>query len=124
MAKIRSKNTRPELAVRSCLHAAGFRFRLHRADLPGRPDIVLPRYKAAVFVNGCFWHGHDCLAARRPASNVVFWDAKIDSNMARDKLRQRQLQDLGWSVFVIWTCALQEGVQALIARLRLTLPPL
>jgi DNA mismatch endonuclease (patch repair protein) len=117
MSRVRSKDTGPELRVRRQLHQAGFRFRLHRSDLPGRPDVVLPRYQIAVFVHGCFWHGHDCKAARRPSSNEAFWNAKIDANMARDALRQEQLREMGWSVVVLWTCSLEEELGALMDRL-------
>lgn len=120
MARVRSKDTRPELLVRRRLHEAGFRFRLHVADLPGRPDVVLPRYRTAIFVHGCFWHGHDCKAARRPTSNVPFWNEKIDSNMARDIRRQAQLRELGWAIAVLWTCSLEQNLDSLLIRLRVT----
>lgn len=124
MARVRSKNTRPELLVRRRLHEEGYRFRLHRADLPGRPDFVLPRYKTAVFVNGCFWHGHDCKAARRPTTNVAFWNEKIEANIARDESRQAELAALGWSVALIWTCSLEPGIASLLDRLRTARPNL
>jgi DNA mismatch endonuclease (patch repair protein) len=105
MSRVRSSDTGPELRVRRLLHAMGYRFRLHPAKLPGRPDIVLPRFRTAIFVNGCFWHGHrDCGAAKRPQTNVNFWNEKIDGNIARDKRTVRQLRRLGWKVIVVWEC--------------------
>ena len=117
MAAVRSKNTAPEIAVRQALHAAGYRFRLHRRDLPGSPDLVLPRHRVAVFVHGCFWHGHGCSRAKRPATNTNYWDAKRKRNIARDELSQRQLQAAGWRVATIWTCEQETGVLSLFDRL-------
>jgi DNA mismatch endonuclease (patch repair protein) len=107
MGRIKGKNTRPELAVRRILHAAGFRYRLHAKDLPGRPDIVLRSRKTLVFVNGCFWHGHDCHGTRLPKSNRRFWNAKIKANMARDVCNLAECRRLGWRVLVVWECALR-----------------
>ncbi|MCP5102054.1 MAG: DNA mismatch endonuclease Vsr [bacterium] len=105
MARVRGKNTRPELKVRSLLHRLGYRFRLHRSDLPGNPDIVLPKHKKAVFVHGCFWHGHSgCPRARRPSTNKKFWNEKLDKNIARDKKTISELTMLGWDSLVIWSC--------------------
>jgi DNA mismatch endonuclease, patch repair protein len=105
MASIRAKDTRPEMRVRSYLHAAGLRFRLHDGRLPGRPDLVLRRYRVAVFVNGCFWHRHHgCLLATRPASNVAFWSAKFDANVSRDARARSALVELGWTPITIWEC--------------------
>ncbi|WP_145423054.1 very short patch repair endonuclease [Symmachiella dynata] len=104
MSRIRSKNTRPELIVRRLLHSMGFRFRLHRADLPGKPDIVLARYGTVVFVNGCFWHGHSCPRGKRPSSNRKFWDEKIEKNIGRDRQTCRKLRCNGWHVLTIWEC--------------------
>ena len=104
MAAIKGKNTKPELLVRRALHHRGFRFRLHVRDLPGRPDIVLPRYKAAIFVNGCFWHGHTCKYFKLPATNTEFWREKISANQERDALKTKQLIDLGYKVLSIWEC--------------------
>src|SRR5690349_6557163 len=98
MSRVRGRDTAPELRVRCALHAAGFRFRLHRRDLPGRPDIVLPAFRTAVFVHGCFWHAHDCPRGRRPASNSAFWAAKLEKNVARDRDAAAALVWLGWTV--------------------------
>jgi DNA mismatch endonuclease, patch repair protein len=116
MARIRSEDTQPELAVRRALHAAGQRFRLHRRDLPGKPDIVLPRFRFAVFVHGCFWHGHGCgtRKAHVPKSNVGYWNPKIAGNIARDRLNQGRLRRLGWRCFVIWECQIEAGVSRLL----------
>lgn len=104
MAAIKGKDTTPELIVRRMLHASGFRFRLHRRDLPGRPDIVLPKYKTVIFVHGCFWHRHNCRYFKWPTTRAEFWRAKILSNVTRDKRNRRQLRRLGWSVIVVWEC--------------------
>jgi DNA mismatch endonuclease (patch repair protein) len=117
MAAVRSKNTRPELAVRGALFAAGYRYRLHRRDLPGSPDLVLPRFRIAVFVHGCFWHGHDCKRGLRPTSNVLFWDKKLDQNLARDNATRAALEIAGWSVITIWGCNIESGIQYLLNEL-------
>ena len=105
MARVRAANTRPELAVRQLVHRLGYRFRLHRRDLPGTPDLVLPKYRAVVFVHGCFWHQHDCPRGRRqPASNQAYWTPKLARNVARDATAQRALHQLGWRVLTIWEC--------------------
>lgn len=105
MASIRGKNTRPEVRVRSYLHRAGLRFRLHDRQLPGRPDLVFAQYRAAVFVHGCFWHRHrGCALATQPASNVDFWNTKFSLNVSRDKRNLQALKALGWSALVIWEC--------------------
>jgi DNA mismatch endonuclease (patch repair protein) len=117
MAAVRGKNTGPERAVRTALFAAGYRYRLHRGDLPGRPDIVFTRFRVAVFVHGCFWHGHDCPRGRRPTSNTAFWNPKLDRNAARDALNRQSLEDAGWTVIVIWECQVEEGIRRLSAML-------
>ena len=106
MASIRGKDTKPELLVRRMLFAEGFRFRLHRSDLPGRPDIVLSKYRTAVFVHGCFWHAHnECRYFRIPSSNTAFWAGKIEDNIQRDKAAIQALLTAGWRVLVVWECA-------------------
>lgn len=108
MAGIRSKNTKPEVLVRKMLHSSGYRFRLHVATLPGKPDIVLPKYKTAIFVNGCFWHGHEkCHLFCLPKSRTEFWQAKIAGNILRDRLKQQNLNTLGWRTISVWECALK-----------------
>ncbi|WP_318248642.1 very short patch repair endonuclease [Geomonas subterranea] len=105
MSRIRSKNTKPEVRVRSLLHRMGYRFRIHSRNLPGTPDIVLPRYKKVVFVHGCFWHRHPgCIEASRPKTNSAFWEEKISRNLLRDRRHVDSLEKLGWTVVVIWEC--------------------
>jgi DNA mismatch endonuclease (patch repair protein) len=104
MSRITSKNTLPEMRVRQALHSLGYRFRLHRSDLPGKPDIVLPKYKIVIFVHGCFWHGHTCCDGRRPKSNVDYWNPKLDRNIERDREHSIQLRLLGWRRYVVWEC--------------------
>ena len=117
MRKIKSKNTKPERIVRSIIHKAGFRFRLHAKDLPGKPDLVLPRLSKVINVNGCFWHGHKCsLGDRTPKSNIQFWVNKIEANKARDIKNRKKLSNLGWSVKTIWECQLNDH-DKLLARL-------
>ena len=118
MGRVRAVNTKPELAVRSLLHALGYRFRLHRKDLPGTPDIVLPARSAVIFVHGCLWHGHSgCKAAARPTSNQEYWNRKIDGNIARDKRNKAELRRLGWRVLVVWECRLKAaGLEARLHR--------
>lgn len=112
MRAVRGRDTGPELRVRRALHAAGFRFRLQRADLPGRPDLVLPRHRLAVFVHGCFWHGHDCPRGRRaPKTNAAYWQAKIARNRTRDAAAQAALTAAGWTPVIIWECALDRAVE-------------
>jgi DNA mismatch endonuclease (patch repair protein) len=107
MSRIRGKDTKPELVLRRGLHARGLRFRLHRKDLPGRPDMVFPRYHAAVLVHGCFWHGHDCQLFKLPTTRREFWQAKIEGNRARDLRDRARLVASGWRVLVVWECALK-----------------
>ncbi|RZB35059.1 MAG: DNA mismatch endonuclease, patch repair protein [Desulfobacteraceae bacterium Eth-SRB1] len=109
MSRIRSGNTKPELLVRSLLHRMGYRFRLHRKDLPGKPDIVLPKYRTVIFVHGCFWHRHeDCKYAYIPKSRREFWDNKFKTNIERDKKVNQKLMNLGWKVNIIWECELSD----------------
>ncbi len=105
MAGIRGRNTKPELVVRRGLHAAGFRFRLHRADLPGRPDVVLPKHRVVIFVHGCFWHGHEgCANFRMPMTNSEFWQEKIGRNVERDRTVIKALRNRRWRILVVWEC--------------------
>ena len=107
MSRIKGKDTRPELAVRSLVHALGYRFRLHRRDLPGTPDMVFPRFKKVVFVHGCFWHRHSgCRLAYTPKSNERFWATKFLRNVSRDKAALKKLRQLGWGTLVVWECEL------------------
>jgi len=107
MSGIRGRNTKPEILVRSLLHQQGFRFRLHIRELPGKPDIVLPKYRAAIFVHGCFWHGHDCPLYRLPGTRPDFWRNKIERNRASDRRARDALLAAGWRVAVVWECALR-----------------
>jgi len=108
MSKIKSKDTKPELKVRKILYKLGYRFRLHRKDLPGKPDIVLPKYKTAIFVNGCFWHRHNnCIEASRPKSNSEFWENKLNKNVERDLKKCQLLREDDWKVIVFWECELE-----------------
>ena len=108
MAAIKSKNTKPEIAVRKMLHALGYRFRLHRKDLPGSPDIVLPKYKTVIFVHGCFWHRHEnCKYASTPKTRKEFWENKFKENIERDLKTQNNLKSLGWKSEIIWECELK-----------------
>jgi len=107
MAAIRAKDTKPELLIRRSLHARGFRYRLHVRTIPGKPDLVLPRYRAAVFVHGCFWHGHECSLFSWPKTREAFWHDKINGNAARDMAVRQRLFDAGWRVATVWECALK-----------------
>jgi DNA mismatch endonuclease (patch repair protein) len=110
MALIRSKDTRPEVFVRRLLHRLGYRFRLHRADLPGKPDIVFPGRRAAIFVHGCFWHHHaGCKLARVPKSSTDYWRPKLEKNAARDAAHRRALELAGWRVLEVWECQLRRN---------------
>jgi len=109
MASVGQKDTKPELRVRSFLHRRGLRYRLHAKDLPGKPDLVFPRFKTALFVNGCFWHGHqdqNCKLARTPKSNVSFWIKKIQTNRERDQKNWAHLKKMGWATIIVWECEL------------------
>ena len=117
MRRIRSTDTTPELAVRSYLHRAGFRYRLHAAGLPGKPDLVLPKYRAAVFVHGCFWHQHPgCKHSGVPLSRREYWGPKLARTVARDARNQRALRKAGWRVFVVWECRINERRLGRLAR--------
>ena len=109
MSRIRGKNTKPELIVRSMLHRMGYRFRLHRKNLPGCPDIVLPKHRTVIFVHGCYWHRHPrCRYAYEPKSRTEFWNRKFQENVKRDKKNQAQLEELGWRVRVVWECEVKD----------------
>lgn len=111
MAAIKGKDTKPEIIVRRYLHKLGYRFRLHRKDLPGKPDITLPRFKTVIFVHGCFWHRHEqCANSVMPTSNVAFWRKKLDGNVVRDKKNVELLKEQGWKVLVIWECEVQSDI--------------
>mgnify|MGYP001379418753 CR=1 FL=1 len=107
MQGIRAKDTKPEILIRKGLHARGFRYRLHSRDVPGKPDLVLPRYRATVFVHGCFWHSHDCHQFKLPATRTEFWSAKLERNRERDNEVREVLLEQGWRRLVIWECALK-----------------
>lgn len=121
MSRIRSKDTSPEKVVRSFLHHAGYRFRLHVKILPGSPDIVLPKYRTAIFVHGCFWHRHKrCKYAYTPKSRIEFWQAKFRENVERDKLKKKKLEDFGWQVMTIWECETKDADKLVSSLSKLT----
>ena len=110
MSAVKGKDTKPEILVRKWLHAAGYRFRLHVKDLPGKPDIVLPKYKTVIFVNGCFWHQHSgCSHAKLPETNKQFWEDKLRKNIHRDEQNYKKLRDLGWNVQIMWECEIKKS---------------
>lgn len=120
MSGIRARDTAPELVVRSILHRAGFRYQLHRRDLPGKPDLVFPKHHMVIFVNGCFWHRHPkCLLAATPKTNTRFWLEKLSRNVERDKRVRGALRRRGWHVFNIWECEINElGIRRLLSKIR------
>lgn len=110
MSRIRGKNSNPEMVVRRYLHSRGFRYALHKKDLPGKPDLVLSRYNLAIFVHGCFWHRHEkCLYSTEPATRVEFWRSKFQGNVERDKRNIQELVRLGWRVLIVWECGLKHS---------------
>lgn len=110
MSNISGKNTKPEIIIRKITHRLGYRFRLHGKDLPGKPDIVFPKYKKVIFVNGCFWHGHiKCSRSKLPATRKKFWKDKIEGNKKRDKANKIKLKKLGWDYLVIWQCQIKQS---------------
>lgn len=117
MAAIRSKNTGLEMRVRRAIHAAGFRYRLHYRNLPGKPDLVFPKYRVVAFVHGCYWHGHICREARRPNSNLSYWTPKIEGNMARDRAVSERIEQMGWDVWTIRECTVESDIAALLDHL-------
>lgn len=116
MSRVGSKDTGPELVVRKLLHGLGYRYRLHKRGLPGSPDVVFQKRKKAVFIHGCFWHGHNCKYGRLPKSKTKYWGPKIDVNRERDEQNMQELKNLGWKALVIWQCELK-NIEALKARL-------
>jgi len=116
MSRIQGRNTRPELRLRSLLHREGYRFRLHVGGLPGRPDIVLPRYRTAIFVHGCFWHRHEgCRSTTNPSTRPEFWQNKFSENVSRDARNQAALREAGWNVLVVWECELKAESDSIVA---------
>lgn len=114
MSRVQGRNTKPEMLVRSFVFRMGFRFRLHRRDLPGTPDIVLPRHRKVIFVHGCFWHGHkSCQRSKRPTTNESFWNNKLDGNIERDKRYRREIRKMGWKVLIVWECETKRPVKLL-----------
>ncbi|MEM8695914.1 MAG: DNA mismatch endonuclease Vsr [Pseudomonadota bacterium] len=115
MSRVPRFDSKPEIVVRKLAHALGYRFRLHRKDLPGRPDIVFPRLRKVIFVHGCFWHRHDCKKATTPKSNTRFWIEKFENNVKRDQKALNDLKDLGWGTMVVWECEIK-NVERLVDR--------
>lgn len=111
MALIRSRDTKPELRVRRIIHAMGYRYRLHKSDLPGKPDLTFISRKKVVFVHGCFWHGHKCSLGRIPKTRIEFWTRKIEKNKENDKKNLLHLKDLGWESLVLWECQLKDEIK-------------
>ena len=112
MSAIKSKNTKPEIEVRKLLHSMGFRFRLHRKDLPGSPDIFLPKFKTVIFVHGCFWHRHEnCKYSSTPKTRVQFWEKKFNSNILRDLENQKKIKDIGLRSIIVWECELKNKIE-------------
>jgi DNA mismatch endonuclease, patch repair protein len=117
MRAVKGRDTGPELAVRSLAHRLGYRFRVHRADLPGKPDLVFPRLRRVIFVHGCFWHGHNCArGARVPKRHRAYWVAKIARNKARDDKTVKNLENLGWKSLIVWECSTQQNRARSISR--------
>jgi DNA mismatch endonuclease (patch repair protein) len=108
MKQIHSKNTKPEMVVRKLIFRNGFRYRLHRKELPGTPDIVFSKIKKVIFVNGCFWHGHGCHRSTLPKTNIDYWKTKIEKNIERDKKQLMELSELGWRYYIVWECEMHE----------------
>jgi len=118
MSRIRGRDTGPEMRLRSLMHRAGFRFRLHGKDLPGKPDIVLPKYRTAIFVHGCFWHRHEgCRNATTPSTRTEFWQEKFDGNVERDKRNTAALEAAGWTVITVWECDLKADADRIVDKL-------
>lgn len=111
MSLIQSKNTKPEMIARRHLFGRGLRYRLHDKNLPGKPDMIFPKYKKAVFINGCFWHRHDCKYATTPKTNTEFWEKKFQKNILRDKNNYEKLETMGWTVIIVWECQLKKDMR-------------
>jgi DNA mismatch endonuclease (patch repair protein) len=112
MSKIRSKNTKPEIILRSELHKKGYRFRIHSKSLPGKPDIILPKYKTVIFVHGCFWHQHkNCIDGRIPKTRTDYWKAKLEKNIQRDIKNRKEIKKMGWKPLVIWECEIEKKIE-------------
>lgn len=125
MANIRSKNTKPEIILRSLLHKHGLRFRIHRKDLPGKPDIVFPSKRIAIYVHGCFWHFHNaCRDGTMPKSNIEFWEKKLTANKERDKTHLKNLKKLNWKVLVIWECEIEKKPDLVLKKILKQLKPI
>jgi DNA mismatch endonuclease (patch repair protein) len=119
MARIRSENTKPERILRSALHRQGYRFKIHKKDLPGKPDIVLPKYRTMIFVHGCFWHYHeDCREGRIPNTNSKFWREKLSKNVEKDKRNIKDCEELGWKVLVVWECEIEKKLDDTIRKVK------
>lgn len=117
MSKIRSKDTKPEITLRSVLHQLGYRFSIHKKDLPGKPDIVLPKYNTVIFVHGCFWHYHeDCREGRIPNTNSKFWKEKLAKNVEKDKMHIKGCNELGWKVIVVWECEIEKEINTTVEK--------
>ncbi len=118
MSKIRSKNTKPELKLRSELHKKGYRFRIHLSSFPGKPDIVLPKYKAVIFVHGCFWHQHkNCIDGRIPKTRTKYWEEKLNKNVCRDIKHKRILRKMGWNVITVWECEIEKKIGTVLNKI-------
>ena len=118
MSRIKGKNTKPEIILRSSLFKQGFRFKIHEKSLPGKPDIVLPKYKTAIFVHGCFWHYHkDCKEGRIPSTNSKFWKEKLEKNIANDEEHIKTLKSNGWNVIVVWECEIEKQLMKTLERI-------
>lgn len=115
MSGIQGKNTKPELTIRNLLHKEGFRYRLYVKVLPGKPDLVLKKYKAVIFINGCFWHRHDCKLFKWPKTRKEFWKEKLNKNAQNDDLNQKKLSELGWRICVVWECSIRGADKDLVA---------
>lgn len=111
MSRIKSKNTKPEITVRKILYSLGYRYRIHRKELPGSPDVIFSKRKKVIFIHGCFWHAHDCGRGFKPKTNVDFWKKKLDKNCERDRLVEKQILEIGWQSLTIWECQLKNETQ-------------